>query len=122
MIEEGLYKYSFENQSKEKLYEADITMGLCQVSMDDKYIYLNNERWSAFMRAPEIEPQLVVLNHAGEQINVIPTGTYITFFGDKDNLLFNIKKSKDNTIPGYKSIGLINKNDIETAETWEEIK
>lgn len=122
VLGDGLYCFDIDANSTKKLYEAEDSTKLCQLNIDDQYIYLSNERWNAFAGKAVAAPMLIILNRNGELVNRFNTDVYATCFGDESNLLFRTRNSSGSQIKGVDGIAYIEKKNIETVSEWTEIK
>ena len=69
----------------------------------------------------EFVPELWVLDTEGNVINVLDTGeANNTFFGDKDNILFEVYGRSEISGRSIHKIAYIKKTEIENAESWGE--
>lgn len=121
VINEGLYKYELQSKNEELIYKSERNSSLCQVSFDGEYLYLDNRRWCSFAMTSEFVPELWVLDTEGDIINVLHTGeANNTFFGDKDNILFEVYGRSEISGRSIHKIAYIKKIEIENAESWSE--
>lgn len=88
VIEDGLYRKELSGGEAELLYKAQEDTGICFISYDGQYIYLDNSRWFSFADYTKIDwtKTLIVTDTDGNELNRIDTLVYTVLFGDSEYL------------------------------------
>ena len=110
VLEDGLYKKKLSGGEAELLYKAQEDTGICFMSFDGQYIYLDNSRWFSFADYTKIDwtKMLIVMDTDGKEVNRIDTLSYTVLFGDSDYLFAT----------GGKGLCYIPKKDIASAREF----
>lgn len=113
---QGLYKSDINSEQTELIFKADKYCDFCNVSLDNRYIYLNNGMYCNYFHSiiGNEEKKYVVLDKEGKLINEIPCPEALDMLFGDERYLFCINMGEDRLM-------YIDKQNIETETEWREV-
>lgn len=113
---EGLYKMDMKTRDKSMIFEATEKMGMCNLSYDGKYLYLDNFVYcSSLADSKEYQyKKCVVLDSSGKVINTIDCKNYLIMYYGDENFMFALRPGEG----AMNGLVYIDKKNIETVKEW----
>lgn len=91
IIEDGAYRYKFDDKSNTEIFKADDQSRVCDISYSDGKLFINNLVWSALVRLMKLDidvaPKMWVYDTDGKLIcEKDISGINFIYYGDNDRM------------------------------------